>query len=146
MKSFKWISTAALAAGLALAAAAQSNTNQGSSPTQANQNVSSGPVSTSNGQYRVGNRGITEAGEQRLVKEIRHELLMLPYYSVFDDLEYQVNGNSVTLMGKVVNPTLKKDAENAVKHIEGVENVSNKIDVLPPSPMDDDIRMRAYRA
>jgi hyperosmotically inducible protein len=87
-----------------------------------------------------------DANEQRLAKEVRHELLMLPYYSVFDDLEFSVNGNTVTLLGAVTNPTLKKDAENAVKHIEGVSQVNNQIKVLPPSPEDDRIRVQVARA
>src|SRR3954451_6458678 len=61
--------------------------------------------------------GTQDASEQRITKEVRHELVMLPYYSIFDDLEYQVSGNTVTLLGAVVNPTLKSDAENAVKHV-----------------------------
>jgi hyperosmotically inducible periplasmic protein len=85
-------------------------------------------------------------GQDRIVKEVRHELLMLPYYGVFDDLEYSVHGSTVTLMGHVTRPTLKSDAENVVAHIEGVERVDNKIQVLPPSPMDDRIRVAEYRA
>lgn len=90
--------------------------------------------------------GVADANEQRIVKEVRHELIMLPYYSLFDDLEFSVNGGSVTLLGAVVNPTLKKDAENVVKRIEGVTQVNNQIKVLPPSPMDDQIRRRVARA
>jgi hyperosmotically inducible protein len=90
--------------------------------------------------------GTQDPSEQRIAKEVRHELVMLPYYSIFDDLEYQVNGNTVTLLGAVVNPTLKSDAENAVKHVEGVSRVDNQIKVLPPSPMDDQIRRRVARA
>ena len=90
--------------------------------------------------------GTLDPNEQRIVKEVRHELVMLPYYSLFDDLEYSVNGDAVTLLGSVVNPTLKKDAENAVKHIEGVNTVNNQIKVLPPSPMDDRIRQQVARA
>jgi hyperosmotically inducible protein len=71
---------------------------------------------------------------------------MLPYYGVFDDLEYSVNGNTVALMGRVTRPTLKSDAGNAVAQIEGVERVDNQIQVLPLSPMDDRIRIAAYRA
>lgn len=81
-----------------------------------------------------------------LMKEVRHELVMLPWYSVFDNLEYSVNGDDVTLMGQVIQPTLRSDAENAVKHIEGVEKVDNRIEVLPNSPMDDQIRRSEYRA
>ena len=90
--------------------------------------------------------GTPDANEQRIVKEVRHELVMLPYYSIFDDLEYSVNGDTVTLLGAVVNPTLKKDAENSVKRIEGVNRVDNQIKVLPPSPMDDQIRRQVARA
>lgn len=82
----------------------------------------------------------------RLMHEVRHELVMLPYYGVFDNLEYRVDGNAVTLMGQVTRPTLKSDAENVVKNIEGVERVVNNIEVLPLSPNDDRIRMAVYRA
>jgi hyperosmotically inducible protein len=82
----------------------------------------------------------------RLAKEVRHELMMLPYYSVFDDLGFRVNGGVVTLLGEVTRPTLKADAERVVKKIEGVEKVVNNIDVLPLSPDDDRIRMEAFRA
>ena len=71
---------------------------------------------------------------------------MLPYLDVFDNLIYTVNGYDVTLKGQVTNPTLKKDAENVVKQIEGVEKVDNQIEVLPPSGMDDGLRLRLYRA
>jgi hyperosmotically inducible periplasmic protein len=83
---------------------------------------------------------------ERIQKEVRHELLMLPYLGVFDNLAYKVDGYNVTLLGQVTRPTLKSDAENVVKKIEGVEKVDNQIEVLPPSPMDDQIRRRLYRA
>jgi len=82
----------------------------------------------------------------KLIKEVRHELVMLPYYSVFDNLTYKVKGDQVTLMGQVVRPTLKSDAEAVVKSIEGVGSVVNQIEVLPTSPMDDQIRRATYRA
>jgi hyperosmotically inducible protein len=82
----------------------------------------------------------------RVTKEVRHELIMLPYYSVFDNLEYRVDGSKVTLFGHVVRPTLKSDAENVVKKIEGVTSVDNQIEVLPLSPNDDRIRIAVYRA
>src|SRR5512142_448820 len=85
-------------------------------------------------------------GQERIAREVRHELLMLPYYGVFDNIGYKVNGYEVTLVGQVVRPSLKSDAENAVKHIEGVEKVDNQIEVLPPSSMDDRIRLELYRA
>jgi hyperosmotically inducible protein len=81
-----------------------------------------------------------------LAKEVRHQLVMLPYYSVFDDLKYKVDGNKVTLLGEVTKPTLKSDAEAAVKSIEGVGTADNQIKVLPLSPMDDRIRLAEYRA
>ncbi len=84
--------------------------------------------------------------QERIQKEVRHELLMLPYFGVFDNIAYKVDGYNVTLFGQVVWPALKSDAENAVKHIEGVEHVDNQIEVLPPSPMDDRIRRRLFRA
>lgn len=81
----------------------------------------------------------------RLTRQVRHELVMLPYYGVFDNLSYRVDGNTVTLMGQVTRPTLKSDAENVVKDIEGVERVVNNIEVLPLSPNDDNIRLATYR-
>lgn len=81
-----------------------------------------------------------------LTREVRHELVMLPYYGVFDNLEYRIDGSSVTLMGQVTNPVLKTDAGNVVKRIEGVTRVDNQIQVLPLSPADDQIRRAVYRA
>jgi hyperosmotically inducible protein len=85
-------------------------------------------------------------GVERITKEVRHELLLLPYYGVFDFLAYKVGADgTVTLLGQAARPTLKSDAENAVKHIEGVEHVDNQIQVLPLSPSDDQIRRAAFR-
>ena len=84
--------------------------------------------------------------QDRIVREVRHELLMLPYFGVFDYIAYKVDGGTVTLLGQVVRPTLKSDSENAVKHIEGVEKVDNQIEVLPPSSMDDQLRIALFRA
>jgi hyperosmotically inducible protein len=81
-----------------------------------------------------------------ITKEVRHELVMLPYYGIFDNLAYRVDGTTVTLFGQVTRPTLKSDAENVVKKIEGVTNVVNQIEVLPLSPNDDQIRRAVYRA
>jgi hyperosmotically inducible protein len=83
---------------------------------------------------------------ERIVKEVRHELLMLPYFGVFDNIAYKVDGYNVTLLGQVSRPTLKSDAENVVKKIEGVEKVDNQIEVLPTSPNDDRLRLELYRA
>ena len=91
-------------------------------------------------------RGQPSAKSQdRITREVRHELLMLPYFGVFDYIAFKVEGSTVTLLGQVVRPSLKSDAENALKHIEGVEKVDNQIEVLPPSPMDDGLRIRLYR-
>ncbi len=83
--------------------------------------------------------------QERIAREVRHELLMLPYFGVFDNIAFKVEGSTVTLLGQVVRPTLKSDSENVVKHIEGVEKVDNQIEVLPVSPMDDGLRLRLYR-
>ncbi len=83
---------------------------------------------------------------EKLYKEVRHQLVMLPWYSVFDNLAYQVDGDKVTLFGQVTRPVLKSDAETAVKSIEGVASVVNNIEVLPLSPMDDQLRRALYRA
>ena len=82
---------------------------------------------------------------EKLVKQVRHQLLMLPWYSVFDNLAFQVDRDRVTLIGQVTRPVLKSDAEAAVKSIEGVASVKNNIEVLPLSPMDDQIRRAMFR-
>jgi len=81
-----------------------------------------------------------------LNKEVHHRLAMLPWYGVFDNLEYSINGNNVTLSGQVVRPSTKRDALAAIKHIEGVGNVVDNITVLPPSGFDNQIRRAEYRA
>jgi hyperosmotically inducible protein len=91
-------------------------------------------------------RPVSEKGEIRLQKEVRHELVMLPMYDVFDNLAYKVQGGTVTVLGQVTRPTLKSDAERAVKGIEGVERVENRIEVLPLSSNDDQLRRALYRA
>ncbi|HEX3741821.1 MAG TPA: BON domain-containing protein [Terriglobales bacterium] len=84
--------------------------------------------------------------EQRIQKEVRHQLLLLPRLSVFDNLAFKVEGYTVTLMGQVTQPIVKSDAENAVKSVEGVEKVDNQIEVLPLSPMDNGLRRKLYFA
>lgn len=84
--------------------------------------------------------------EERITKAVRHELLMLPYFGVFDYIAYKVEGYNVILLGQVVKPVTKSDAENAVKHIEGVEKVDDQIEVLPPSPLDEGLRRQLFRA
>jgi len=92
------------------------------------------------------NEALSPESRDRLVREIRHELIMLPYYGVFDNLGFSLNGRIVTLSGQVVNAATKSDAQNVVKRIEGVENVINNIEVLPPSPMDERIRREVYQS
>jgi hyperosmotically inducible periplasmic protein len=90
---------------------------------------------------------LSQRALDRITREVRHELLLLPYYGVFDNLAYKVSPDgTVTLLGQVANPVLKSDAGNGVKKIEGVDHVDNQIDVLPTSTMDDAIRRAVFRA
>ena len=82
----------------------------------------------------------------RVERQIRRELVTLPFYGVFDNMTFRVDGSKVTLMGKVAHPVLKGDAGKVVKNIEGVQEVDNQIEILPVSSNDDRIRMAAYRA
>jgi hyperosmotically inducible periplasmic protein len=84
--------------------------------------------------------------EDRISREVRHELVTLPYYGVFDNLAYRVDVSTVTLLGQVTRAALKDDAGKVVRNIAGVQRVNNQIQVLPPSAMDDQIRMTEYRA
>ena len=92
------------------------------------------------------NRSRLSHAQESLMKEVRHELVMLPYYGVFDNLAFRVNGSQVELYGQVTRPTLKSAAVQVVRQIEGVEKVVNNIEVLPVSPNDDRIRLGEYRA
>jgi len=89
---------------------------------------------------------VSPVASKRIQKEVRHELMMLPFLSVFDNLLYQVEGSDVTLVGQVSRPTLKSEAETVVKRIEGVERVNNQIEVLPVLPLDNTLRLRLYQA
>ena len=87
------------------------------------------------------------APQSRVTKEVRHELIMLPHYNLFDWLQFDLkNDGTLVLLGQVSTPVLKKDAERAVKDIEGVERVENQIEVLPVSGQDDRIRRAVYYA
>jgi hyperosmotically inducible protein len=128
-----------LALLLALAPAVWQNP-QGSAPTTTAPNSQSASPSTQNAP-------LSQKGIDRIVKEVHHELVMLPLYGVFDNLAYKVSPDgTVTLLGQVSRPTLKSDAENVVKRIEGVERVDNQLKVLPVSPNDDRIRRAVYHA
>jgi hyperosmotically inducible protein len=87
-----------------------------------------------------------DAAENEIAREVRHQLVLLPYYGVFDDLAFNVNGSTVTLLGAVTQPSLKDNAEKTVKRVKGVTQVVDQIEVLPLSPMDDQIRRAVYRA
>lgn len=119
---------------------------------RAAQNTSSSgsPTAQPQQEQQPGDRDVLHRGKsdiERITREVRHELLMLPYYSVFDNLAYQVNPDgTVVLTGQVVNATLKSDAEARVRKIEGVERVDNRIEVLPTSPNDDRLRLALFRA
>src|SRR5271167_231744 len=81
-----------------------------------------------------------------LTEQVRHELAMIPWYSVFDNLEYRIDADTVTLMGQVRRPVIKNEAESSVKSIDGVKAVVNQIEVLPPSSFDDQVRRKEYRS
>jgi len=87
-----------------------------------------------------------QAGRAELMNKVRKELVTLPYYGVFDNLEYSVEGGTVTLYGQVVRPSTRSDAERRVRRLGGVERVVNNIEVLPLSGFDDSIRRQTYRA
>jgi hyperosmotically inducible protein len=122
-------------------------TAQSSQPATSNPPSSQSQMqASSSDQANDANNALTPEAEDKLVREVRHELIMLPYYGVFDNLEFRVDGRTVTLQGQVTRPVLKSDAENVVKRIEGVDKVVNNIEVLPPSPMDDRIRRAVYNS
>jgi hyperosmotically inducible protein len=108
--------------------------------------VASGQAAKNNDKQHLDPYVTGPVDESRVIQEVRHKLVMLPYYSVFDDLGFIVNGSTVTLVGAVTQPVLKDDAGKTVKSIEGVTNVVNNIEVLPLSPMDDGLRRRVYQA
>lgn len=108
---------------------------QQAQPPAANQNLSTGGNQSSD-------QTVSPEVQAKLVEGIRHAILMQPYYGVFDNLGYTLEGRTVILTGQVTNPTLPSDVEHAVKKVEGVEKVVNKIEVLPPSPIDDQIRQQ----
>jgi BON domain len=89
--------------------------------------------------------GATQNSEAWLANQVRPQLVMLPWYSVFDNLQYSVQGNKVVLAGQAVRPVLKDEAALAVKHIEGVEELDNQIEVLLAANFDDQIRRAELR-
>ena len=105
-----------------------------------------GSASTQAYQQKATGAGLSDRARAQIAKEVRHELVMLPYYGVFDNLAFRVDDDgTVTLLGQVTRPTLKSDAERVVKKIEGVTRVKNELEVLPVSPDDDRIRLAVFR-
>ena len=132
---------------MSAAAVAQTSSATAANPSPSSSAVlmsSNGPVVADYGKQPQSNDPV----ENNIAKEVRHELLMLPYYSLFDDLEYTVQGRTVTLSGSLTSEhgVTKADAENAVKRIEGVDKVINNIKILPASPMDERARIKVYRS
>ena len=84
--------------------------------------------------------------DPQLSRRVRRELVTLPYYGVFDNLAYSINGGNITLYGQVVRPSTRSDAERRVRKINGVTRVVNNIKVLPLSRFDDQIRVATYRS
>ena len=119
-KVWKWFFAVALAIGCSSAMLAQQS---GTSSSSADQKL-----------------------HDRIVREVHHQLVMIPQLTIFDNLAYKVDGDNVTLLGQVVNPVIKNDADSSVKGIEGVGNVTNQIEILPPSPNDNRIRRQVARA
>ena len=106
--------------------------------------VASGVAAATNSETKAATT--TRHGQEWMTEQVRHKLAMIPYYSVFDILQFKVEGDTVTLMGQVRRPVIKDEAESSVKHIEGVKTVRNQIEVLPPSPFDDRLRRAEYRS
>ena len=147
MRQAKFLAVLLLAAMPLVAQNKSAQDNKASTPPQTTQNLNNPQASAAIPVIpgvTINEQGQTKA-EARIAREVRHELLMLPYYSIFDDLRYRVNGYTVELLGEVNTPVLKSDAESAVKKIEGVEQVTNHIEILPPSPMDQRIREEVAR-
>ena len=130
-----------LSLGIAVGAAVA-----GAAPVPQNATAPQAQPSAPQDQSMSANESLSPESQDKLVREVRHELVMLPYYGVFDNLTFGIDGRTVTLNGQVVQPVTKSDAENAVKHIEGVEKVVNNIEVLPPSDMDNRIRRQVYNS
>jgi hyperosmotically inducible protein len=110
------------------------------------QQTPAAPSSNQSVQTQPADETLSPESQDRLVREVRRALIMLPYYGVFDYLSFRVDGRTVTLEGQVVKPVTKRDAENTVKNIEGVEKVVNNIEALPPSGVDDRIRRAVYHS
>jgi hyperosmotically inducible protein len=94
----------------------------------------------------VPSNNATEAPRAETLRKIRRELVTLPFYGVFDNLAYSYEDGVVTLSGQVVRPTTRSDAARRIERLAGVDQVINKIEVLPLSRFDDQIRLATFRA
>jgi osmotically-inducible protein OsmY len=141
---------------LIFSAAAVAQTSQGAQTALGTQPSQTEAVVSSNGPVvldfskRQLVTGEPSRAELKIAKDVRHQLLTMPlnYYGVFDDIEYTVQGRTVTLSGWLTNghSATKKYADDAVKHIEGVDQVVNNIKVLPPRPLDSQARRQVLHA
>jgi osmotically-inducible protein OsmY len=105
------------------------------------------PASSQSAHSAQQKKTFSPRAQERIIREVRHNLLMLPNYGgAFDHIAFRLNGYDVILLGQVVHATLEDDAARAIKHIEGVERVENRIEILPPSPGDDRLRQALFRA
>jgi hyperosmotically inducible protein len=140
----RFVSKLAIAPAVVLAATLSFAQSQGTKNSGAKE--SKQPESTQTSQSQTPAPRGSALSQQRIAQEVNHELVMLPWYSVYDNLQYKVNGSEVTLQGQVLTDRTKEDAEKRVKGIEGVTKVNNNIELLPASPNDDRIRRAEYRA
>ena len=92
------------------------------------------------------NQKFSPKAQERITKEVRHQILMLPDFDTFDNIAFKLNGYDVILYGQVVQPSLKDSAEKVIRKIEGVERVENHIEVLPTSGNDDRLRRDLFIA
>lgn len=131
--------------GIMLAAMIAATMSVGQTPKSTEQAVQN-PQQNNAAQSAPSNETLSPEALSKLANKVRHELVMLPYYDVYDNLYFRIDGRTVTLLGQTPNPSTKSTAGNAVKHIEGVEKVVNNIEVLPPSSADQRIRRATYQA
>jgi hyperosmotically inducible periplasmic protein len=125
---------------------ASSNSPSATESSQGSGSATAGSASGTSATPQSDRGNASPKAEERLYKEVRHELVMLPNLTLWDNLAYKVEGYKVTLLGQVRNASLKSEAENSVKRIEGVEQVDNQIQILPASPTDDRIRTAVARS
>jgi osmotically-inducible protein OsmY len=109
----------------------------------ANQTVTTPPPA---GQDQMQSQALSPEAEQALARKVVHAILMLPYYGVYDNLGFRLQGRTVILEGQVLRSSLKPDAAAAVKKIEGVDKVVNNIEILPPGGIDMRIREQVRQA